>query len=178
MKEALDHFGDRLFLSRAVTNNGLLHFAGGNFINFQAGFPRREEAGAAGLAHEDGSLEVLRKENAFHDANARVKFANHLAERCGDFDQTARMLPPGRTNDSAVGEGLGEGFGELDDAETGAPQRRIDTENDLVGDGRGQPRALQQRGRGAEAAVEALLDLLKLPCRDAHFEIVPEAARS
>ena len=63
----------------------------------------------------------------------------------------------------------GKGLASSDDAVTGAPERRVQAENDLVGVGAGGRGALEHRHRRAPRAAKALLHLPELLWGDAHL---------
>src|SRR5687768_171980 len=68
LQHALDHFGDGEFLRGSVTDDGLFYFSRRDFEDFEASFGGGGEAGSAGLAHDQGRLQILRKEEAFDRA--------------------------------------------------------------------------------------------------------------
>ena len=69
IQKPLDHFGDGGFLRRAVADDGLFHFARGDFENFQAGLGDDRQRRAARFAHDNGRLQILRVEQALDDAD-------------------------------------------------------------------------------------------------------------
>lgn len=105
VEHALDHAGDGGFLGGAVADDGLFHFARGDLDNFEAGFGGGDEGGAAGLAHDEGGLQIARVEEAFDNAERWLVLGDDVAEGLMDFDEAARMFPGGRNADGAVGEG-------------------------------------------------------------------------
>ena len=73
-------------------------------------------------------------------------------------------------------QGFRKRLRQFDDAEAGAAQRRVHTENDAMRIGRGaQCRCKNRRDRARGSPAEAFLHLFKLPSRDAHEQILPVA---
>ena len=106
VQESLHHFCDRHFLRRAVADDGLLHFARGDFVDVQAGLGGGYQRGAARLTHEQGRLQILRVEQSFHDADRGMMLPDHVAQGLRDFCQAPGVFPTRGTNNRAVGECL------------------------------------------------------------------------
>src|SRR5689334_12649803 len=88
-QHALDHFCDGELLGGAVTDDGLFYFARSDLVNFQAGLGDCGESGAARLAHDHRGLQVLRVEDAFHNADGGLKLFQDVTERLDDSHETA-----------------------------------------------------------------------------------------
>ena len=132
VQKPLHHFGDGGFLRRAIADNGLLHFARGDFKNFNPSFGNRRHRRAARFAHDERSLQILREEKSFDDADGRAVFFNFFAERPGNFCEAARAFPVFWTGNRAMRQCFGKRSGRLDEAVTGAAQRRIYAEDDFI----------------------------------------------
>jgi len=104
VQHPLHHFGDGEFLRRAVADDGLFHFAWGDFKNFNSSFGNRRHCCTARLAHDEGGLQILREEKSFDHADGRLMFAQNVAERLGNFSKAARAFPSGRTGNGALRE--------------------------------------------------------------------------
>lgn len=104
VQHPLHHFGNGEFLRRAVADDGLFHFARGDFKNFNSSFGDRRHRRASRLAHDEGGLQILREEKSFDHADGRLMFAQNIAERLGNFSKAARAFPSGRTGNGALRE--------------------------------------------------------------------------
>ena len=129
VQHALHHFGHRELLRGAVADDGLLHLARRQFINLQAGFGDGGQRRAAGFAHDEGGLQVLRVEQSLDHAHGGLMLREHFAQGLRNFDQATGVFPAGRAGNRAVGEGLRMRFGQANDAVAGAAQRGVHAEN-------------------------------------------------
>jgi hypothetical protein len=133
----LNHFGDGAFLGGAIADDRLLHFARREFEDLESGFSGRHETCAARFAHEKRGLEILRKEQAFDNADGRMVLLNSLSQFLENVHQAPRSLPGSGTLDGALREKLRNWASQSNDAEAGSTQRGVNAKNDLVASGRG-----------------------------------------
>ena len=124
IQHALDHFRNGLLLRSAITDDRLLHLAGGDLVDVHPAFARRHQGRTACLAHHDRGLQVLREEDAFHRAHFGFGLLDHLPQLSRDVNQTTRMFPVGGTLEGALGQGLGVGI------RARSTQGRVDAEDD------------------------------------------------
>ena len=110
VQHTLDHFGDGAVLGGAVSDDGLFHFARGDFEDVEAALGGGGEARAAGFAHDEGGLEILREEEAFDDAGGGLVLLDDCADGVVDFGEATGAFPGLRDADGSVGEGDVVGF--------------------------------------------------------------------
>ena len=87
MKEALDHFGDGVFLGGAVSDDGLFDFSRRDFVDVQAGLGHDGQGRAPRLAQGEGGLQVLGVEKALNGADGGMVLGGDFPQRLGDFQK-------------------------------------------------------------------------------------------
>ena len=176
MQHPLDHLGDSELLRGTVSHNGLLHLARRDFINLESCLRRRDQARAAGFAHDERRLQILRVKKSLDHAHSRVLLADDLTQRQRNHGKTTRAFPARGTTNRAMNERLRMRLRNTNDPETGPAQRWIDSQNDSLRMD-GTMAALEHGCRDVRAGPEPFLHLLELLRADGHAGIVPNDFR-
>ena len=130
IQKPLHHFCHGGFLCRTITDDGQFTLRG---AISKISRPASAIAAIAAPRASPMMMAVFRfcAKNNPSIAQTVGWYSHNLAERLGNFGQTARVRPRRRTGNRPVRQGFGKRFRQLDDAIARAAQRRINAEDDL-----------------------------------------------
>ena len=125
----LDHAADLPFAGAAEAGDGLFHFAGRVFVNFQSVRGAGGNGDAADLAEREGDAGVLDVHEAFDGHDVGLVLLDQVGERVADADETARRQEARRVPDIAVADQRHFRAAGFDQAVARRPQARVNTED-------------------------------------------------